>query len=101
VVKVLVLALVFWATLVIFLGRRNRPRHLLGALALTASGTLLASEAGAVTNLVWLVPLVTAFWAVHEPSPAPRPVTVPSTISFEPGPAPRITLAADGQEVPR
>jgi hypothetical protein len=99
VVKAGVLVLVMWAALVICLGRRNRPRHLLGAMLLMASGALLASESGAVTNLVWLMPLVTALWAAHEPPPR-HPATVPTAISYEPGPAPRITLDASGKEVP-
>lgn len=99
VVKVVVLVLVLWATLAIWLGRRNRPRHMLGAILLLASGSLLASDTGAVTNLAWLLPLVTALWAVHE-APPTRPVTVPTAVSFEPGPAPRITLETGGKETP-
>jgi len=84
--------LMIWATLAIFIGRRNQPRHLVGALLAVSSGVLLASESGAVTNLVWLLPAVLALWAVDETpqEPAPLAPTVEDA-PLEPEPPPRIT----------
>jgi hypothetical protein len=92
--------LVLWAALVLFCGRRSRPRHLLGALLMTASGVLLASELGPVTFLVWLAPLIVSIWALHdpnEPPTVPRAAVRPTLTSFEvpplvQPPLPRITL---------
>jgi hypothetical protein len=93
-VKAVAVLLVLWATLAVFVGRRIKPRHLLSTLLLAASGTLLASEAGAATNWVWLAPLVTALWTVHEPAlPVAPPPAVPRSIPLSPlEPPPRITL---------
>ena len=94
IVKSVVGLLTLWATLAVFVGRRARPRHLLATLLMVASGTLLASEAGAATNWVWLLPLVTAIGAVHEPAP-PAPVrpVMPRSASPLPDEAPpRITI---------
>ena len=87
-VKAGVAILVIWATLAIFLGRRARPRNLLGALLLTSCGGLLASEVGAVTYLVWLLPPWLALWAVHE---APEPRAAPVTAGLPVGVVPRMT----------
>ncbi len=73
--KVVLVLVVVWATLAIYLGRRNRPRHLLAGLLVVAAGTLLASAAGATTYLVWLAPLVATMWAINEP-PEERPAPV-------------------------
>ena len=73
---VMALAAVLTA-LLIFFGQRTQPRHLIGGLLVVASGALIASELGAATNLVWLLPLVLTLWAVHEPpeeKPAPAAV---------------------------
>ncbi len=94
VTKGVVALLVIWATLVVFFGRRVQPRHLLGALLMTASGVLLASAGGAVSDLVWLLPLIAPLWALHEPEsprPAPQPVILPP-IGLSPEPPPRITF---------
>ncbi len=88
--------LAVWVALAVFLGRRVRPRHLLGGLLTIAAGALLASEGGAVTNLVWVLPLVVALWAVQErpAPPVPAPVAPlpdpPSPVE----PPPRITVDA-------
>jgi hypothetical protein len=95
--KLAVAVLVIWATLAIFLGRRARPRNLLGALLLTSCGGLLASEVGAVTYLVWLLPPLVALWAVHEADerPAafvPHAGTIPHMTPLDPQLPPRITI---------
>ncbi len=107
--KVVVALLVVWASLATFFGRRVRPRQLIGALMLTISGALLISEMGAVTNLVCLLPLVAALWAVGDPPERPGvkatngvklpPVARPkpaTALAGKPGPdiepPPRITL---------
>ncbi len=94
IVKAVAVLLVLWATLAVFVGRRIKPRHLLSTLLVAASGALLASETGAATNWVWLAPLVTALWTVHEPAlPAAPPPAVPRSIPLSPlEPPPRITL---------
>jgi hypothetical protein len=98
--KGVVALLVLWATLVIFFGRRTQPRHLLGALLLTVSGVVLASETGAAANLALLVPLIVPLWALYEPNQpptVPRAAVRPTLTSFEAPPVvqpppPRITL---------
>ena len=99
--------LTIWATLALFFGRRTQPRQLVGGLLIVTAGTLLASGDGAVTNLVWCMPLVLALWATPDepetnrpnpisaarPKPAPAR-SAPSTSRgpfFEQGPEPRIT----------
>lgn len=42
-----------------------RPHQLIGALALVLAPALIASELGAVTNWVWLMPVVLSFLAAH------------------------------------
>ncbi|MBP7746707.1 MAG: hypothetical protein KA383_11305 [Phycisphaerae bacterium] len=91
-VKLSVALLAVWAALVIFVGGRTQPRNLLGALLITLTGALVASELGAATNLIYLLPLIAALWAVHEPAPPPaRVVSLPATIPPADGPIPRIT----------
>jgi hypothetical protein len=96
IVKAVVLVLVLWTALAVFVGRRVQPRHLLATLLIIASGTLLASTSGAATNWVWLLPLVTALWAVHEPVlPAPARPAPPRSMPPPPPPIeapPRITI---------
>lgn len=92
-VKLGVALLVVWVALAILFGGRARPRHLIGAFVVVGSGTLLASASGAVTNLVWLLPLVLALGAVHEPPPTRPAALEPALEPFASGgPAPRITL---------
>jgi hypothetical protein len=97
IVKGVVALLVIWAFLAVFVGRRVRPRQLLGTLLMATSGALLASAEGAVANWVCLVPLVTALWAVHEPAappraPAPQPAAPRPVAPLPFKPPPRITL---------
>lgn len=107
--KVLVGLAVVWAMLAIFFGARTRPRYLVGVLLLLSTGSLLASETGAATFLLWPLPLIVALWAVNEPSAAvnaarqriqqPRPAPAPT---FNPPPArgaaPRITFESSPAE---
>jgi hypothetical protein len=89
IVKVVVVLLVLWAAMAVFFGRRVLVRHLLATLLIVAGGTLLASASGPATNWVWLLPLITALWAVHEPillaTPPPAALRTPPP----PPPAPR------------
>lgn len=103
IVKVVAGLLALWAALAIFFGRRTRPRQLAGGLLIVAAGTLLASSAGAVANLVWLLPLVLVLWVVHEESPVPaaaapaaerRPPPAFEALAYPRGPEPRITTEA-------
>lgn len=100
-VKLVVALLVVWSALAIFFGRRTQPRHLLGATLMAASGGLLASELGAVTEWVWVLPTLLALWSIHEPAPAPpwvprgaaRPTLPPlGSGPVQAGPPPRITV---------
>ncbi|MEW6200313.1 MAG: hypothetical protein AB1601_16810 [Planctomycetota bacterium] len=100
-VKLVAALLVVWSALAIFFGRRTQPRHLLGATLLAASGSLLASELGAVTEWVWVLPTLLALWSIHEPAPAPpwvprgaaRPTLPPlGSGPVQAGPPPRITV---------
>lgn len=102
-IKVATGLLVAWATLVIFVGGRARPRHLLGALLIATTGALAASEGGAVMDLVWVMPLIAALWAIHEPAPEPAAApaarltaaapTLPSMVNL--GDPPRITVEGE------
>jgi hypothetical protein len=87
--------------------RRGRPRHLIGGLLAVNALALFASHTGPLDNLVWLMPLLVAAWALHEPDEerAERdlvrrrvaPPTAPPAAIVRPierGPAPRITLDA-------
>jgi hypothetical protein len=65
-VKVGVALLTLLVALAICFGQKTRPRHLVAGLLVAVSGSLLASADGAVTNLVWLLPVVLALWALHE-----------------------------------
>ncbi|HPM23509.1 MAG TPA: hypothetical protein PLP66_06355, partial [Phycisphaerae bacterium] len=59
---------------------------------LTQEHARLRAELGAATNLIYLLPLIAALWAVHEPAPPPaRVVSLPATIPPADGPIPRIT----------
>ena len=58
--------------LIMLRGARPRPRHLVGGLLVVSSATLLVSDLGAVTNIVWMLPTLLALWAANEPPPAPR-----------------------------
>ena len=104
IVKFVVALLVVWGMFAIFFGGRTKPRHLIGALLAVTSASLIASASGAVTNLVWLLPMILALWAIREepeppaeaepvavpaPAAAPRPAFVPPPM---PGPEPRITV---------
>jgi hypothetical protein len=110
-VKAIVALLVIWATLAILLGEQSRPRHLIGALLMVAAGTLIASETGATTYLVWIIPLVASLWVIHEPTIEAPPRATRTRLSGRPAaaapppgvsgpplggvprdPAPRITL---------
>lgn len=100
-VKLVAALLVIWSALAIFFGRRAQPRHLLGGTLLAASGGLLASELGAVTEWVWVLPTILALWSIHEPAPAPpwvprgaaRPPLPPlGSGPVQAGPPPRITV---------
>jgi hypothetical protein len=75
-VKLAVAVLVVWAALAIFFGRRGHPQHLIGGLLIVTSGTLLASELGAATYLVWLLPLVIALPGPGTRDPGPEPYRV-------------------------
>lgn len=100
-VKLVAALLVVWSALAIFFGRRTQPRHLLGGTLLAASGSLLASELGAVTEWVWVLPTLLALWSIHEPAPTPpwlprgaaRPTLPPlGSGPVQAGPPPRITV---------
>ena len=72
---------------------------LMGGMLVMSSAALLADYAGAVTNLVWLLPAALAVWAAHdEHAPAPpeqRDVAERVAARLNPaalGPAPRITV---------
>jgi hypothetical protein len=65
-VKAGVILLTLLIAAAICAGRKARPRHLVAGLLVATSGALLASDAGAVTNLAWLLPVVLALWALHE-----------------------------------
>lgn len=93
-VKALVALVVIWASLAIFFGRRLETRHLLAALLAATSGSLLASELGGVTYLVWVLPLLTSLWALDElPQPRPTgPAPVPTAVPFDIPPPPRISV---------
>ncbi len=94
--------LVIWAALAVFLGGRTQKRHLVGALLMACCATLLASTAGATTNLIWPLPLIGTLWAIYQPPTVPRRIVAPATLPTvgpaaaptpaEPGPPPRITV---------
>jgi len=67
--------------------------QLVGGLLVVAAGTLLASELGAATNLVWLLPVALAALAANSGAATPR-VLVPAVSAAAPPvrPAPRITV---------
>ena len=96
--KAAVALLVIWATFAVFFGKRARPRHLIGALLAVIAATLIASESGAVMNLVWLLPLVTALLAAQESEeplpPEEEPALAPAVAGqpVELDPEPRITV---------
>jgi hypothetical protein len=92
--KVAAAMLVFWATLAIFLGRRTRPRSLIGGLLIALAAGLVACEAGPVMNLLWLLPPVLALWALPDESPGVG-VMRPSTVAVPPVP---VTAGPDSAE---
>jgi len=94
--------LVIWSALAIFFGRRTQKQHLVGAMLLAGCATLLASADGAMTNLVWPLPLISALWAIYQPPAMTRRLSTPTSAPplapaarptpEEPGPPPRITV---------
>lgn len=94
------LFLTFALALVILFSREPRPRHLAAGLLAVFSAVLLASQSGAVSNLVWLMPPVLTLWGLFE-IPESRIVAAEAArfdespeagMSGEDGPAPRITI---------
>jgi hypothetical protein len=59
-----------------------QPAHLAAGLLVAACATLLCSNGGAVTNLVWLLPPALAVWAACETSSA-----APASVTSWPTPA--------------
>jgi hypothetical protein len=98
IVKGVVVLLVIWATLAVFLGRRSKPRHLIGALLAVIAGALVASESGTVTNLVWLMPVLLPLWAVHDVAQPAAAEGAPVAPTYDPnrpvvlGPPPRVSI---------
>lgn len=95
-VKVAVGLLAVVAAVLICLGQRTAPRHLVAGLLAVGAGSLLASASGAVTNLVWLLPAALALWALHEVPESKIAATELAEFqelaaAGEDGPAPRIT----------
>ncbi|MBN2446796.1 MAG: hypothetical protein JXO22_08720 [Phycisphaerae bacterium] len=106
-VKVGLAVLIVIVSLALLGGGKRQPHHLVGALLMIASATLLVSWYGAVTNWVWLLPLILATLIVHTEDgqevrqaaverpyhPAtPRVTSDPAPPALDLGPAPRITV---------
>ncbi|MFH1748110.1 MAG: hypothetical protein ABIG44_13825 [Planctomycetota bacterium] len=86
--------------LLVYMRGPARPHYLIGGLLAVFSACLLVSQIGAINNLVWLLPLILALWAVHEEPPAKQESTEQAPVdlsglespAFPGGPAPRITV---------
>ncbi len=98
IVKAAVAVLAIWATLALFRQRRSKPRHLIGTLLAALAGILLASESGAVTNLVWLMPAIVPLWAIYDAGEPAAAAGTPAAPSYDPnrpvvlGPPPRVSV---------
>lgn len=96
-VKLAVVLLVLWLAVAVLLGRRNRPRHLVGGLLVVAAATLLASAPGPANNLVWLLAAVLPLWALRPDAPSALVPQAVAAVPAEPAvllgaPEPRVTV---------
>jgi len=96
--KVVALIIVLVTAVVLFRRKSARPAHLMGGLLVMSAAALLADYAGAVTNLIWLMPGVLAVWGAsaagtaaesQRPDAAER---VAARLNPGFGPAPRISV---------
>ena len=106
-VKIGLAVLVVIIALALLGGGKRRPHHLIGAMLMIISATLLVSWHGAVTNWVWPLPLILAALVAHTeerratqpgvvtrkpPAGTPKPISTQSLPELDFGPAPRITV---------
>jgi hypothetical protein len=92
-IKLLAGIVALLVAIVIMAGQRPQVHHLVGGLVMVICAVMLASDGGAVTNLVWLLPGVLALWAVNAGGNGGARSPQPAGLAdIDSGVAPRISV---------